>query len=559
MAAEVTHIEGYYLRIKYTTKEGKEKQKLRKLPKLFEQVSKLADALKAGEKRVFTTENGDDAEDQEDWEIIVESLQSSEKKYLDLYLEDENSNTKTNSQNIWRAMRNSASNPKRKQPQPQALFPVAAGSKRKLEVAPPAGKRVKLTERQKLKEEKRKSDSEKWTKVRESKTVPFEGTPDEGASQAGGLWFGQLCMVCLRPVAFSSLMGHLQGAKHQAEFKKCPLASTFIRKTPIIIAANEAGTYAEWIKQQQDAGFPVIYKCDSSQFVDLNCYKSDYKVLVLGEQDFSYGLGVAEYGCDVVATSYMEEHDPKVVDPIPSQLDDGAREVYQCKTLSSMDGDLEKNVKIAAENKVNIQYGIDATNMKETLSAKGVTGDYHCIVFPFPRYSLFRGNDPSNSLLVHGYFKSCLEDKMIQPGGIIQIVCLESQFREWDMYQIGEEAGLELKYMVYLDFNKIRPYQSRDLLGKVFSPKDVILCVWQAPHNLAEKVEKEETMEIDVTEKASKDDDTCEETSKQDVDVDTEKASEVQTESPAVTKENADEEKGENIANESEIEALSDQ
>eukprot|EP00493_Phyllostaurus_siculus_P009038 UN09150 len=133
------------------------------------------------------------------------------------------------------------------------------------------------------------------------------------------------------------------------------------------------------------------------KFGSLHCWNSDYRVLVLGEQDFSFGLAVGRYGCDVIATSYMEAHDPTIPDPVPSQLDDGAREVYQAKTLASMDGDLEKNVKIAAEKGVGIQYGIDATNMKETLAAKGVTGDFHCIVFPFPRYSLFRGNDPSNS------------------------------------------------------------------------------------------------------------------------------------------------------------------
>lgn len=221
------------------------------------------------------------------------------------------------------------------------------------------------------------------------------------------------------------------------------------------------------------------------------CYREGYRVLVLGEQDFSYSLAVANAECEVVGSSYMEAYDPNIPDPNPSQLDDGDREVYVQKTLSSMNGDLERNLKICEEKNVIVRHGVDATQLKKTLYSQGIEGDFDVIAFPFPRASLFRGCDPANSLLVKDFFTNIIEDKVLRPGGLVQLVMLEGQFQDWDVFQVSRDAGFKLEYAVYVDFTKFQPYRPRDLLGKAFSPKDVLLIIFKWNGHVSKGTEPE--------------------------------------------------------------------
>eukprot|EP00494_Astrolonche_serrata_P025432 UN25693 len=339
----------------------------------------------------------------------------------------------------------------------EGIFPPMNG-KRNADVMggsmPPNKRRKYEIEKAQMKDEKRKL----WTAIRDEKCTLIEGEYPKNAAMAGGLWYCGLCLVCLTPVQYCNLHGHLQGGKHQNAYGKRPLKASFRRIPPILITEEQAMQCQPWIREKQTQGYPLVYLCDKKRFKDLCCYKPGYRVLTLGEQDFSFTLSVAKYGCETVGTSYLGAYDKNVADPNPSKLDDADRETYKQLTLSSMNGDLEKNIKHCGEKGITIRYDVDATKLKETLIDKGVEGEFDIIAFPFPRASLFRGCDPGNSFLLRDFFNNVIKNNVLRPGGIVQLVMLESQFNEWDVHQLSLEANFSLKYMVAMNFEEFKPY-----------------------------------------------------------------------------------------------------
>jgi len=281
-------------------------------------------------------------------------------------------------------------------------------------------------------------------------------------------WYAQVCMACLKAVQHISLHSHLHGIQHRKVVTRNGMRPNFTRKIPMLVyPGNRQSNIADeraWGKQQV---YPLKV-LPKEKFMDRVAeLRKGLRCLVLGEQDFSFSntVGSIVGGNNVIGTCYLSKHDPNI--PDVKTLDDGERRFHQQKTLGSMDGDLNYNLALAKETGVSIRYNIDAQNIQGTLLDKERrhVKPFDRIIFPFPRVSLIRGCDPNNSVLIKKYLNSAKNKRCLAQNGLIQLIMLENQFREWDIPHLAEEAGLRLRGLGWMNFDEL-PYQARDVTGK---------------------------------------------------------------------------------------------
>ena len=182
-------------------------------------------------------------------------------------------------------------------------------------------------------------------------------------------------------------------------------------------------------------------------------------------------------GSNLVGTSYLGAFDVNAP-PEEHPKDDGVRTNYFRETLPSHDGKLQQNLAALRQMKAQCAHSIDATKLVECLTAatpKIYCGPFDIIVFPFPRASLKRGNDFRNSALVQGFFWEINKQrsKLLYPLSQVQVICLDNQFKEWDIANIAKENGWTLKWRCGVDFASMPLYQPRELSGKAWTPHKI--------------------------------------------------------------------------------------
>merc|ERR1712118_373820 len=121
-------------------------------------------------------------------------------------------------------------------------------------------------------------------------------------------------------------------------------------------------------------------------------------------------------------------------------------------------------------------HSVDARDLQGTPLTQRALDAFDVIIFPFPRASLKRGQDPTNSQLLGGYFKSCKESGLLKTGGTVQLIMLASQYAEWDVVCMGLDSGFELCGREELPAGF---YQSREMSGKAWSPKNAELYMFR--------------------------------------------------------------------------------
>lgn len=296
-----------------------------------------------------------------------------------------------------------------------------------------------------------------------------EGADPSGLhSESIDWWYSQLCLVCLTMVHFAGYPMHAVGYRHKANYK----------------GANGFSLRPGVQRPPPEVGVPVgDHKAESEG----PCGFAESRVLVIGEQDYSFSVqlarlqhelrdpeAVVEAGHKLVATSYLAEHDPS--EPEIHVSDDGERSTYTRRSLPPMGGMLFTNLKQVAEFGGLALHSVDARNLQGTLLTQRSLDPFDVIIFPFPRASLRRGQDPTNSQLLWGYFKSCKESGLLARGGTVQLIMLASQYAEWDVVCMGLDHGFEL-----CGREELPPgfYQSREMSGKAWSPKNAELYMFR--------------------------------------------------------------------------------
>lgn len=296
------------------------------------------------------------------------------------------------------------------------------------------------------------------------------------------LWYAQICLSCLTEVQTNSWQQHLHGQIHKSLFMKYP------RKCII----KRCLTPGENIRQS------ILF--NKQYFMQIANYVNGSRILILGEQDFSYSLAVCNIlgtGENIICTSYLAAYDILKYEPEEHPADDGERAHYFRKTLPSHNGQLQQNL-LTLKSKFNAEciHSIDATKLFNDLQQACVvdgrlvySGPFDIIVFPFPRASLRRGCDFRNSTLIQGFFNEIRVHKkqLLFEHSQIQLIVLENQFKDWDLENIAKENGWILKWRCMADFNQLFGYQPRELSGKAWSPKDALLLVflWDTAFDIA--------------------------------------------------------------------------
>jgi len=288
--------------------------------------------------------------------------------------------------------------------------------------------------------------------------------PGFGASpaQSDDWWCCQVCLVCLKEVSWQSYQeNHKTSGQHCQAFKSlggCQLKAGVTRPPPDLIEPLAPPNFQRFVAC---AGF------------------ASGSILSLGEQDYSFSLAIAKTqaaagnSVSLVATSYLAEHDPAEVEE--HVKDDGLRAHYSRKSLPSMEGMLQRNINEIRRLGGVCIHNVDATDLAKTLMPQ-IQTTYDVLVFPFPRASLVRGVDPRNPRLIRNFFRSVNETNVLQPGGKIALVLLRSQYPDWDIACAAMDEGYYLK-----DQATLPPgfYQSREMSGKPWVPKDAEVYVFQ--------------------------------------------------------------------------------
>lgn len=269
------------------------------------------------------------------------------------------------------------------------------------------------------------------------------------------LWYGQVCLVCLCVVPKSSWATHSAGARHKKQFECRP-----VKKRPELSRPPT---------EPSRPCLPAEFFIGSTGWKETDAQGKHVPVLIVGEMDYSFSLAVAKLrtpGAPLVATSYLEAHDPNELEVYPS--DDGERAAYSRRSLPAMKGDLFRNLEGLRVLGCEVRHGVDAMNLNKTLRSQGIGGAFKRVVFPFPRASLQRACDPRNSKLLRNFFFSVQKEGFLVRGGIIQLVMLATQYEEWDVAGMAADAGLELVSRVSLPGTF---YQSREMSGKPWTPQ----------------------------------------------------------------------------------------
>jgi len=278
------------------------------------------------------------------------------------------------------------------------------------------------------------------------------------ASGSLGLWFGGVCLCCLAAVAHGSWRLHAAGDRHRRNFAAVPVQlKPSLQRPP---TAPGVSLYRE-DSFLQVAGWAL----------------GRAPILSVGEMDFSFSLAVARLRpprSKLVATSYLRAHDSTEHEHYPE--DDAERASFERRSLPGMGGELEENLKELRKLGSEVRHGVDATNLVSTLQGARYAGPFGCVVFPFPRATLRRENDPKNSELVRAFFRNAAPGAgLVAPGGVVQLLILGSQYEDWDIAGCAADAGLVLwsRAVVPSTF-----YQTREVSGRAwdFGQSGELLC-----------------------------------------------------------------------------------
>eukprot|EP00485_Elphidium_margaritaceum_P013116 CAMPEP_0202694576 /NCGR_PEP_ID=MMETSP1385-20130828/8401_1 /ASSEMBLY_ACC=CAM_ASM_000861 /TAXON_ID=933848 /ORGANISM="Elphidium margaritaceum" /LENGTH=697 /DNA_ID=CAMNT_0049350445 /DNA_START=418 /DNA_END=2511 /DNA_ORIENTATION=+ len=309
-----------------------------------------------------------------------------------------------------------------------------------------------------------------WQSVRTDVLHELSGKNIQELAKDDNLWYAQICLCCLSEVQHMAWKQHAYGQIHLSNFTKAPRVVSLPRKMP---PGNEGCS-----------AIPNMF--GDKYLVQILNYVPGSKILVLGEQDFSFSLAVCnmlQSGVNVVGTSYLGAYDATSTEPEEHPADDGLRANYFRRTLPSHNNKLEYNLQLLKSSGARVAHSIDATKLLECLSAVQpplYCGPFDIIVFPFPRASLKRGTDFRNSTLIQGFFYELNRnrEKLLYAMSQVQMIILDNQFKEWDIANIAKENGWTLRWRCCVNFASLPPYQPRELSGKAWSPKDARLLVF---------------------------------------------------------------------------------
>mmetsp|Transcript_26596 Transcript_26596/g.56349 ORF Transcript_26596/g.56349 Transcript_26596/m.56349 type:complete len:583 (+) Transcript_26596:105-1853(+) len=335
--------------------------------------------------------------------------------------------------------------------------------------------------------ERSSSTQEEYLRWRQERRLVQGSDPAGLHSNSLDLWYGEACLVCLRHCPLEQYKHHAKSAKHQDNYWSA--GGLALRTTE---AANSSATARarrppsplpsdrreRWARGEQDEELEL-------EFWEVSGLAGG-RVLILGEADFSFSAAVAAKkhqasGKDgwadgpaaVVATTLFSEYDP--MEP-EVWLSRGQAVWYPRRSLSSFGGLLEKHLEVLRAADAEVLYEVDATELAGTLSRRTIE-NFDTVVFPFPQASPC--SDGQNAILIRRFFRNVARVLKDSPNSRVQIMILESQYVDWDIELLAQEANLILDTWLPLPMNI---YTIRFLAGKAWRPRNAVFVSFRLGH-----------------------------------------------------------------------------
>jgi len=303
----------------------------------------------------------------------------------------------------------------------------------------------------------------------------------------------------------------------QSEVIKKTAAATPTAKNPIDSGLNEVVQNAEFCVKSGDItwhrerftpqiltrsipyGVKLTKNDKGSSYYPL--YYPDMKILVLGEADFSFTLGLAlqlnGQGplSNLVGTSFLEKADvPRNLFPPNFQHDPRKR------TFINENSDVNHNLLKITGLGAHVRFGVDARQIDETLrqgenafcSPHALPMKLDRIIFPFPRASLKRTNWNEENQLLRGLFMSSKRE--LTSNGELHLILHTSklginQFDMWGVRQLAEACGFVWRSSLPFNFRLLAPYYPKDVESNRWTPFEASIQIF-TPKNNGFRVEK---------------------------------------------------------------------
>jgi len=221
-------------------------------------------------------------------------------------------------------------------------------------------------------------------------------------------------------------------------------------------------------------------------------YYPDMKILVLGEADFSFTLGLAlklkKQDSDLlptlVGTSFLEKADvPRNIMPPNFQMSPLK------PTFINENSDVNHNLLTITESGAHVRFGVDARAINQTLrqgenafcSPHALPRKFDRIIFPFPRASLKRTNWSEENALLHGLFLSSKRE--LTNNGELHMILHNSklginQFDMWGIRELAEDCGYVWRASLPFNFRLIPPYYPKDVSSNKWTPFEASIHVF---------------------------------------------------------------------------------
>lgn len=237
------------------------------------------------------------------------------------------------------------------------------------------------------------------------------------------------------------------------------------------------------------SGVRMMPECVGSTHFGM--YNPDHHVLVLGEADFSFTLGLlraASKDCNgkvgarplgtgsIIGTSYLCRKGPtkSVYGPQPEYVVNNP--VFRQFLDEGPNGELFNILHEIWRRKGRTFHGVDCRQITKTLRSQPGAEEpakFDRILFPFPRASLRKYDADLDDDLIGGLFSSA--QKELSPEGELHIILHTNkdymdQFDLWGIRDLAEQQGMIWRAALPFEWRTIPPYHPKDVKNNQWRP-----------------------------------------------------------------------------------------
>lgn len=276
-----------------------------------------------------------------------------------------------------------------------------------------------------------------WRKGRLQKLLPGKDLK-KGDICNIAWWYCHICLACIENLHHASIREHVLSGRHARSVRFLLARPSYIRQVPVVVRNGKPINKKEkaWME------YPNILKIDpllKFRFETVCDFRNGETCLTLGEKDFSLAIAVARHlrGENVIGSSV----DSRV--SCIADMNNPSKSKFPSKNLTA-----------ALDLGVCCLWQVDASDLQGTLfNRKQILslGPFNHLIYPLVNIST--NSDANCSMMLKKFFLSAVKPTILVPHGLIQLILLADQIREWDVVHLADESGLVLHSVGIFNFD----------------------------------------------------------------------------------------------------------